>query len=93
MVVTKIIFEEDVTLNRQEPIQMTFTDREHLQLVFDPFLPPQDGQLRINFRGRINDRKMTGLFRYRNKNAGSGEVEYILASHFSPIDARRYKMS
>jgi hypothetical protein len=89
LVATKIMWEEDETLNRQEPIETSYTEKEQLALIFDPYLVPQNGQLRINFRGLINEKKMCGLFRYKSKSI---ENEQVIVSHFSPLDSRRYNL-
>jgi len=53
-------------------------------LNFDPFLIPQKGTLRLNFKGRINDKKLAGFYRYRAR-ASSG---YNMVAMFEPTEAR-----
>ncbi len=41
LAMTKVIWEEDVTQNRQEPIEMKPLEKGQYELKFDPFLIPQ----------------------------------------------------
>lgn len=64
LIITKAIWEEDVTLNRQEPSEIIVEDRGVLNLVFEPSLLAQSGQLRLNFKGNMSDKKLAGFYVY-----------------------------
>ena len=90
LVISKIMWEEDVTENRQEPIEFSLDrDKQQLRVTFEPPLLPTNGILRINFNGDIRE-NLVGL--YQSKLFGSdGEAEedYNLITRFSPAEARR----
>lgn len=86
LVITKVIWEESDTLNRQEPSEIKTLEKGQIELKFDPFLIPQNGQLRLNFKGNINEKKVTGFYRSKNSHLDS---DYNLVAQFEPTDARK----
>ncbi|CAG7834938.1 unnamed protein product [Allacma fusca] len=93
MTIGKIVWEEDVTENRQEPLEYALdAENECLKITFEPPLYPSDGTLRINFNGKIYTKGYRGMYRSNrlpNDLAETPHPEYYLLTNFKPSHARR----
>lgn len=86
--ITKIIWEEDITENKQEPLEFFIdVDNQILKIYFEPSILPSTGCIRINFNSMINT-KLTGLYRSKYINSKTGEDAYHILTRFEPIYAR-----
>lgn len=98
------MWEEDITLNRQEPAEIVVEDGGLLNLVFEPTLLEQKGQLRLNFKGTISDLRLAGFYAYNTipvvhtteESMPDGSVVMVqpkpimnLITQFDPCEARR----
>ncbi|CAG7720833.1 unnamed protein product, partial [Allacma fusca] len=93
LTIGKIKWEEDITENRQEPLEYSLDeDNELLKIKFDPPLYPNEGTLRINFNGTIYTEGYKGMYR-SNRLAqdlvDTPNLDYNLLTNFRPTQARR----